>query len=305
MDGLRALLEAQAGVVTYAQARRAGVPAGQLAAPGERGRLVRIRPDAYTPATQYAQASEAERAALRVAAERLISGVDLVATGLLAAVVHGLPVLGRLPEQLELTERKHERPKHHGNSATIQDRDVTVVRGVPVSSLARTAVDVARTRGFVGGVITADGVLARRVERAEMQEVRSRCRRWPGVATADLVLRFADGRSESALESYGRVRMHQNGLPPPELQVRLFDEAGLMGRVDQCWRHRWTVAEADGAVKYTDPVALFAEKQREDRLREAGFEVVRYTWVDVARRPEALTRRVAAAFGRASRRHAA
>jgi len=43
---------------------------------------------------------------------------------------------------------------------------------------------------------------------------------------------------------------------------------------------------------------------REDRLRDTGFEVIRYTWDEALRRPERLAARVRAAFARAARRAA-
>ena len=73
--------------------------------------------------------------------------------------------------------------------------------------------------------------------------------------------------------------------------------------------------EFDGQVKYSrsadqpDPFGhrrspqqvLWAEKQREDRLRELGYEVVRVTWADLDD-PVALARRIRAAIERARRR---
>jgi hypothetical protein len=113
---------------------------------------------------------------------------------------------------------------------------------------------------------------------------------------------FADARSESPLESLGRVRFDEQGLPPPDLQVLVADGDGAFARVDQCWEEHRTVAEADGALKYATAADLFAEKRREDRLRDAGFEVVRYTWDDALRRPDALAARVRRAFARSASR---
>jgi hypothetical protein len=66
----------------------------------------------------------------------------------------------------------------------------------------------------------------------------------------------------------------------------------LVGRV---------VGEADGAGKYDEPGALFAEKQREDWLRDAHrVEVVR--WVPVEMRSSRGRAEVAARFARAAAR---
>ncbi len=46
--------------------------------------------------------------------------------------------------------------------------------------------------------------------------------------------------------------------------------------------------------------ALIAEKRREDRLRDLGFQVVRVTWAELDR-PVLLRQRLLAAFARAAR----
>ena len=108
---------------------------------------------------------------------------------------------------------------------------------------------------------------------------------------------FADGRAESGLESVGRWRMHQAQLPPPELQVVLRDADGVIGRVDFHWKAYRTVGEADGSSKYrsadgtADFAALRQEKLREDRLRDCGEEVFRFTWDEAVRRPVVLEQR--------------
>ena len=59
------------------------------------------------------------------------------------------------------------------------------------------------------------------------------------------------------------------------------------------------IVEFDGAVKYKtgDGAVLFQEKQREDRLRELGFEVVRVIWSELDR-PAEVIGRVQAALAR-------
>ena len=296
------LLRAQGGVVTREQALRAGVSDRQLR-PGER-RLVRVRRGVYADA-RLLTTGEATAMALQVAAARVVSRVDLVATGSTAALVHGLPLLGPRPQRLHLSERKLERPRHHGASTTLRAEEVVTVRGVPVTSLARTAVDVARDRPYAAGVVTADAVLARGVPREVLEAVLVGRDRWAGARRARQVVAFADGRSESALESVGRVSIAEQGLPRPQLQVVLSDEHGPFARVDQYFEEHRTVAEADGALKYLTPRDLFEEKRREDRIRDSGDEVVRYTWDEALRRPQVLAARLWRAFERSARRHAA
>jgi hypothetical protein len=267
--------------------------------------LVRLRKGVFADTERLTDATDHVRTALDVAGARLVHAVDLVAVGPTAAVLHGIPLLGPAPTRLHLAERKQDRPSHHGASTTLTAADVVQVAGVPATSLTRTAVDVARARGAAAGVVAADAVLARAVLREQLEAVLQGMDRWSGVQQAREAVAFADRLAESPLESFGRWRFAEHGLPAPDLQVWLGDELGAFARVDHLWKAHRTVAEADGAVKYASAADLFAEKRREDRLRDAGYEVVRYTWDDALYSPGLLAVRVRRAFERAARRRAA
>lgn len=115
------------------------------------------------------------------------------------------------------------------------------------------------------------------------------------------VAQFADGLAEAPSESLMRTLCLTYGLPIPELQVELFDSRGLIWRVDGLLRAFRVVLEVDGKGKYADRETLWREKVREDRLREAGWEVVRLTWEDVFSSPERAAARIRGAISRAAR----
>ena len=59
---------------------------------------------------------------------------------------------------------------------------------------------------------------------------------WPGTLITDLVLRLADGRSESVGETRARYLVWSQGLPAPEVNYPIFDENGReVARVDLAW----------------------------------------------------------------------
>jgi hypothetical protein len=60
------------------------------------------------------------------------------------------------------------------------------------------------------------------------------------------------------------------------------------------------VGEFDGRVKYGQSADLWAEKQREDRLRALGLAVVRWVWADVVGDFTPVVRRILAASRRAA-----
>ena len=173
---------------------------------------------------------------------------------------------------------------------------------MPVTSVARTVVDLARSSSFRSGVAVADSALHdKKTTDSELRAVVAGCSRWPGIGRARRVVEFSDARSESPFESIARVAFRDGGLPPPELQVWVGgDSLGVIGRADFLWREHRTIAEADGAVKYADPDRARKQLRRDADLREAGFEVVHFTWHELATAPHQVIDSVRAAFRRAS-----
>jgi hypothetical protein len=199
------------------------------------------------------------------------------------------------------TSRRSGPPGVRLHVAALPAEHVVTRHGVQVTSVARTVIDLARTSSFLAGVVVADSALhTRKTTKAELRSVIAACPRWPGLQAAREAVAFGDARSESVLESVSRVAFRDQGLPPPELQVWVGDAAEMIGRADFLWRAHRTIAEADGAIKYADPSRAMAQLERDRRLREAGFEVVHFTWPEVTRSPGQVAASIKAAFGRAS-----
>ncbi len=123
------------------------------------------------------------------------------------------------------------------------------------------------------------------------------------------ILRLADGHRESPGETRLAHVLHLMQLPvSPQFRVRDGDFTAYADFKLDDWP---VLVEFDGRVKSPAPApgrgrgeALFAEKRREDRLRDLGYEVVRVVW-DELDDPVALARRIRVAIDRARRRHSA
>lgn len=212
-----------------------------------------------------------------------------------AAALHGLPLWGVRLDRVHVLRR----PPAAGSGsarvnlhvAQVPDDQVTWVQGVLTTDVTRTVVDVARCESFEAAVVTADGALASRLTTASgLTECPEAMGPVPGARRAARALAFADGLSESVGESRSRVLMHRLGLPRPDPQVRVLrPDRSLVGRCDFGWREHRTLGEFDGRVKYgrllrpgQEPGdAVFAEKLREDELRDLRWRVVRWTWADL------------------------
>ncbi len=185
--------------------------------------------------------------------------------------------------------------------AALPAEHVVSYRGVPLTSVPRTVIDLARTLPFGEAVAVADSALhARLTSKAELAAVIGDCPRWPGLQRAREVTAFSDARSESVLESLSRAVFHQAGLPPPDLQVWIGDDGEVIGRADFLWRRYNTIGEADGAFKYQTPARARTQLERDARLRAAGYEVVHFTWPQITRAPAQVVDTIRVAFSRGS-----
>ena len=291
-------------VLTRKQALLA-VPASEVDAHVRAGRWLALRRGVYLTAPAL-PGDPALRHALLVRAAVLAAGTACVGSHESAALVHGLPLPFGYDGRPRVSRcRDPGRPSARTCAplvSTVPVHERVEVLGAPVTSLPRTAVDLARTGLPLTAVVVLDGALRAGVSRRALQRVLDAQAGWPGVAVARDRMAFADGKAETALESVSRLRMAQLELPPPRLQVVLGDAARAVGRVDFYWERFRTVGEADGRLKYAGAADLFAEKLREDALRDAGYEVFRWTWDEAVHRPEVIRERAARAFTRGSRR---
>jgi len=297
-----------AGVMTTAELAAAGVSRGQLRRLVRRGAWRRLAHGVFAPAEVVAaeDGDPAGKHAVQVAAALAVSGSDAVASHHSAAAVHALDLLGRKTDETVALTRPPGRsgtrtggPGIRLHIAALPAGHVVNRRGLPVTSAARTVVDLARASSFRAGVVVADSALrSRQASKADLELCITTCAGWPGIRNARRVVAFADARAESVLESISRVAFDELGLPPPDLQAWVGDRDEIIGRADFLWRAYRTVGEADGALKYADPARAMAQLERDARLRAAGFEVVHFTWRDVTRTPDQVAASIKTAFRR-------
>lgn len=286
---------------------------GELAKLAQSGGARRVRRGAYAFGPELGEFEDAERhrELINASIDGLADNAVLSHTS--AAVLHGLPTwrseLRRVHVARDGGYGGRVGAVVHVHPAALPEWQVVEIGGRRVTSLARTVVDVGCMLPLFRSVPIGDAALAVGLAREELAEVLAGCRRRHGAPRARRMVGMLDPRSESVGESCSRVTLVQIGLPTPELQFEVFDPYGhLVGRCDFYWRGHRTLGEYDGQVKYGrllepgqhpgDVVAQ--EKVREDRLRDEGFQLVRWTWPDLSH-PEVLRRRIQRAFERGSR----
>jgi very-short-patch-repair endonuclease len=113
-----------------------------------------------------------------------------------------------------------------------------------------------------------------------------------GIVKMRELLRHADGRAESAMESEARLVFIDGGLPLPELQYEIVDRCGDLWRVDFAWLDAMLVAEYDSMEWHANPAAVKRDRIKTSRLQECGFSVMPIVVDDVRRHPYDLVARI-------------
>ncbi len=275
----------------------------------ERGELARLSIGTYATAdlADIARHLDVGGLLLSAAAATAALGPSAAVSHQTAALLHGLSLLGPPPTLLTITRppgtgSRSGKPGVRIHSAALSAEHVGGRLAVPVTTVPRTVIDLARVLDFRAGLVVADSALQQKLtSKNELRAVLAACRRWPGTRRAGQVVEFADSRAESPLESLARIVFRDCGLPPPELQVVVTADGEFVGRVDFLWKQFRTIAEVDGAGKYDDPSLARRELRRDKRLREAGYEVVHFDWKEINGDPGYVAASVRTAFGRGRR----
>jgi len=294
MDPLRVLAETD-GFFARAHAREAGYDDRAVAAAIRSKRWHRFRRGYYTFTDLWSQLDAIGRHRVRSAAV-LHSLGDVVALSHVSGVIaHGIDIWNVDLERVHVTRldggsgRIEGDVVHHEGFSL--DDEVVLVEGQRVMLAERCAIEAASLVGTEEGLVMADSLLHRRLATPEALMARfDVMAHWPRVQHLHVVLRLADGRAESVGESRGRHLFWVYRLPCPELQFEVRDSTGeLLGTCDWAWPEEGLLGEFDGKVKYgrllkpgQEPGdAVFAEKRREDLMREATrMGMVRLIWSD-------------------------
>jgi very-short-patch-repair endonuclease len=179
-------------------------------------------------------------------------------------------------------------------------RDVTVHDGLPMTTPARTLIDLAATLGprpLQRAFEEAERL--RLVTRRSLADELRRAAGRRGVATlASLV---ADGSEPALTRSEAEERMlaliRKGRLPPPRVNAQA---AGH--EVDFLWPDHGLVLEVDGYAYHSGRAAFERDRVRDADLAAIGLRVMRTSWRQLTREPEAVLVRIAQALAPYTRR---
>lgn len=171
-------------------------------------------------------------------------------------------------------------------------------RGMPVTTAARTAFDLARVPGLETAVIRIDAL--RHATGVGVESIHAIARRHRGArGTRQLrrVLDLCDAGAESPQETRTRLVLTSAGLRPTHTQIEVRDEFGrFVGRLDMGWPDALVAVEFDGAQHWTDPRQRSRDIDRIAELAELNWIVVRVSSEMLRERPTVVVQRARAAL---------
>ena len=189
-------------------------------------------------------------------------------------------LLRERPRQVEVTVFGEWRPIRPGlrthSSATLSPRDRRWVNRIPVTSPARTVLDLAPRHPEARlERVVADAERRGLLRPSDLVEQLERNPRRRGSAALRSVLGLKGGPAFTRSDAEARLLklVRKAGLPVPESNAIV---AGY--EVDLFWREARVIVEFDSFAFHGDRHAFEQDRLRDAELQAAGFRVIRVTW---------------------------
>jgi len=265
----------QKGLITREQLLRCGLGRGAIDHRLKNGRLHRYHPGVYVVGHTSLEQFGGELAAV------LYYRGHAIVSHRTAALVWGL--VESPPDEVTLTVVDSDCRSRPGlrlhRAARIDRSDVQAQRGLPLTSAARTLLDLA---GGASGVELEDALAKARGRRlVRDEEIRAAISRAPNRRGASRMSRLLgsgrrSGFTRSKAERRLRALVEAAQLPQPLVNVPL-----LGYTVDFLWPDQRVVLEVDGLAYHAGAAAFTRDRRRDQRLTAAGYLPMRATWDDL------------------------
>jgi very-short-patch-repair endonuclease len=295
---IAALAGAQHGVVSRGQLLTLGLTVAGIDHRLRAGRLVLVHRGVYAPGHSVLRIEGRWMAAV------LAAGGDAVLSHATAASAWDLRPIGAGAVHVTLPgdpgRRRRTGIRVH-RSATLEPHDTTSHRAIPITTPARTLIDLAATlngRALEQALDRAEHLAL--VDFAEFTErIAARPGRPGSPSLQALLSRYTAGSTftRSELEERFLRLCDDHGLPRPETNISIEGS-----EVDFVWRDARLIVEVDGYRYHRSPSAFESDRERDVVLALAGWHVLRFTWAQLARRPAWVAAAVSRRLGGGGRR---
>jgi hypothetical protein len=189
--------------------------------------FVKVTRGVWRPAGLVADVAGRAAALLTAAPEGTVIG------GFAAARLHGLWIPDTASERIELLLRRDvavpeahshsKRPELIGRRRRLVADEVELIDGLPVTTAARTWVDLGERLSLPDLVAVGDSVLRGSVSLDDLEVVVKRATHRRGIVRVRTALPLLDARSRSRPESHLRYTIVAAGLPKPAVNEAIYD----------------------------------------------------------------------------------
>ena len=197
------------------------------------------------------------------------------------AALHGIRQDNRARIDVSVPSRSvHQQPGIHAHqAASLAPEDVTVIDGIPCTTLSRTLIDLAEVVSRRAVVLALDQAeLARIFDLRDLEAALVRAAGRPGAAVVRSILAEYHGplEREPFVEAFLAL-CERAGLRAPEPEVEIMLEDGPI-HVDFLWRAERIAVELDSRSFHDSTRAMDEDRDRDQQLLLAGFAPLRLTW---------------------------
>jgi very-short-patch-repair endonuclease len=282
------LAERQHGLVTLAQLTAIGMSASAVTARVRAGTLHRVHAGVFAAGSPRLHPARSYLAAV------LACGPGSVISHR-ASAAHQR-IRGSAATEIDVTSPKRTGRTRDGikvhRADTLTGTDVTVVDGVPCTTVPRTILDLATVLPESALEYAIHSAQSKQLLRiGELQEALARVPRRRGTGAVRRILGLAAPNEQDAKSFLERrlLRLcHQARLPMPHVDrwIPLSEGHGL--EVDFCWPEHRLVVETDGRTFHGSARAARNDPRRDRKLMRDGWRVARFTYRDVTETPGAV-----------------
>lgn len=271
------------------------VASGEVVKSALRTRYTRLFPDVYVnPGAELTPL-------VRARAGWLWSRRRAIIAGLSASALHGARWVDIAAPLEVLHTNRNPLPGLRVRGGRIEDDEVALLDGIPVTTPARTALDLACWYPTAEAVAAIDALL--QATDMKVVEIERLVQRYPsrrGIRRARNAVDLVDGGAQSPKETWLRLLLVQAGLPPPQTQIAIKNEFGdVIAWLDMGWEATKVAVEYDGEQHRGDRRQYTWDIRRREVLDRLGWLLIRVVAGD---QPADIVRRVRAALAqRASR----
>ena len=177
----------------------------------------------------------------------------------------------------------------------LQPDDVTTIDRLPVTTVARTLVDLTATltpHQTERVIHRAEHLRLLDTHSLDEQLARAHGRRTKPLRAALRTLETDEPDiTRTVLEERFLALIRNARLPQPEVNAMVGDE-----EVDFLWRAQRLIVETDGAATHLTPTAFEEDRRRDAVHSMMGFRTLRFTWRQVVYEPRFVAAAIAAAI---------